>query len=773
MTPRPSPTTTRWLEGSERRPAPGARLLGPADPDERLTVTIVVRRRPDGEALPDFDHFLHTPPSERARLSPDEFSAKYGASPDDIKEVTDFAAGHGLTVESTNTARRSVVVSGTVAADVERVRVELGDYEHTIAPRRGEEPTAVRYRGRDGLIHVPESLIPIVVGVFGLDDRRVIKHNAADPPNTTTLSIETITGLYNFPTNSASGQTIAILSEAGYMSSDISTSFGGSPPTVTDVTVDATNDGSADPETTQDIVIAAKAAPGASIAVYFTTYDQKGWVDLIGRIAHPETGDPVCSVVSSSFYVVDGDDAATMSSEGITADWLNATTDAFRDAAIQGVTVCIASGDTGTDSKVADGNAHVQYPGSDPWVLSVGGTTIGNVSGQSFDEYVWNDPDPSDTNHWGTTGGGVSDFFAVPSYQASAGVPASINDSTHHGRGVPDVAANASVNAGYTGYHGERHRLHRQRHERVGAAVGRSGRCRERGPRRQRRFRESGTVRDRVERLQRSDWRRGPDRQQQRWRLGLPGGYRLGRVHWLGQPERHRAAQLFPRAIYSRALYFIVDKSTYGRDEVADVISTAGGLYSDAFWVVLEGFSINQLASLTPTLSGTFHGVPAAIFVDTAGAEYENPNDLYTPQRIRFPYDIIFDMSSLSAFPTATTQPPGPQLDILTASINVAGTTLSADTEFRAGRGREPVLHEHRSAQRERLLAEPGYPCLLGGQRRHAPTWWADDVQQRFVCVHPEPDRVPQLDAGVHDSGSRPAQRRCRVSLATRRATRR
>src|ERR1700730_7855798 len=70
---------------------------------------------------------------------------------------------------------------------------------------------------------------------------------------------------------------------------------------------------------------------------------------------------------------------------------------------------------------------HVEYPGSDPWVLSVGGTTIGNISGSSFDEYVWNDPDPSDPTHWGTTGGGISDFFGLPTYRGGAGVPRSLN----------------------------------------------------------------------------------------------------------------------------------------------------------------------------------------------------------------------------------------------------------------------------------------------------------------------------------------------------------
>ena len=42
-----------------------------------------------------------------------------------------------------------------------------------------------------------------------------------------------------------------------------------------------------------------------------------------------------------------------------------------------GTGLAIASGDTGAQSKLFDGLAHVQYPGSDPWVLAAGGTTIG------------------------------------------------------------------------------------------------------------------------------------------------------------------------------------------------------------------------------------------------------------------------------------------------------------------------------------------------------------------------------------------------------------
>jgi kumamolisin len=441
------------LEGSERRPAPNARRLGPADAAERLSVTIVLRRRPDGMPLADINSVAAMPPS--GRMSNDEFAVRYGASPDDIDKVAKFAAAHGLTVAETHAARRTVIVSGTVAQMSNAFAVELNRYEVPRSPARRNErrrlPTPESYRGRDGFIHVPAELAGLIVGVFGLDNRSITKRNAVgDPPNTTTLTVPTITKLYNFPSNRAAGQTIAIFSEDGYDKADIQQYYSNLPagyvmPTLIDVSVDASNSGNPDPETTQDICIASTVAQGAEIAVYFTTYDQKGWVDLIQRVAHPNPGDPVCSVLSSSFYVSNGDDAATLQAEGISTAWLTAVTAAFQDAALQGVTVCIASGDTGSQSKVGDGKAHVQYPASDPWVLSVGGTTVGNVQGSSFEEYVWNDVSIFGPN---ATGGGVSDFFALPAYQSSAGVPQSVNGS-RIGRGVPDIAANASVNSGY------------------------------------------------------------------------------------------------------------------------------------------------------------------------------------------------------------------------------------------------------------------------------------------------------------------------------------
>jgi kumamolisin len=60
-------------------------------------------------------------------------------------------------------------------------------------------------------------------------------------------------------------------------------------------------------------------------------------------------------------------------------------------------------------------------------------------------ETVWNEL----ANNEGATGGGVSRYFALPSYQSSAGVPT--QPQTHFaGRGVPDVAGDADPVTGYS-----------------------------------------------------------------------------------------------------------------------------------------------------------------------------------------------------------------------------------------------------------------------------------------------------------------------------------
>jgi kumamolisin len=143
------------------------------------------------------------------------------------------------------------------------------------------------------------------------------------------------------------------------------------------------------------------------------------------------------SVISISW----GGAESTWSKQGIQA--LNG---AIQDASALGVTVCVASGDGGSSDGVTDGLAHVDFPASSPYALGCGGTTL-QSSGATVitSEVVWNDQ-PKD----GATGGGVSDVFPLPSWQADAGVPPSANPGARIGRGVPDVCGDADPATGYS-----------------------------------------------------------------------------------------------------------------------------------------------------------------------------------------------------------------------------------------------------------------------------------------------------------------------------------
>src|SRR5215475_10742148 len=117
------------LEGSERRAAQGARLIGPADANEKLSLSIRLRRRPGAPALPDQDYWAATPPDKRQFISRSELAAQCGAAQPDLDKVAAFARANGLEVVETSVARRTVVVSGTVGQVSAAFAVDLGRYE--------------------------------------------------------------------------------------------------------------------------------------------------------------------------------------------------------------------------------------------------------------------------------------------------------------------------------------------------------------------------------------------------------------------------------------------------------------------------------------------------------------------------------------------------------------------------------------------------------------------------------------------------------------------
>ncbi|MBV8693887.1 MAG: S53 family peptidase [Ktedonobacteraceae bacterium] len=109
----------------------------------------------------------------------------------------------------------------------------------------------------------------------------------------------------------------------------------------------------------------------------------------------------------------------------------------------QGVTYLSASGDKGaTDFMDMQGQKvasvpTTSFPADEPWVTSVGGTTLLR-EGNTTREVVWN-------GATGASGGGFSAFFPTPAYQQS--LPTAVQSQLNHRRGVPDVAAVADPNS--------------------------------------------------------------------------------------------------------------------------------------------------------------------------------------------------------------------------------------------------------------------------------------------------------------------------------------
>ena len=417
------------LPGSQNVHRPGLQPSGTIEMDETIRVSVILRRKGGANpAVPAGD-------AAHLSLSHEEYESKHGADPSDIAAVEQFAHEAGLTVVEESAAKRRVVLTGTAAQMQAAFGAELVCYK--------AEATGCTYRGRTGTLSIPTALKGIVLSVLGLDTRPVAKPHFRLKPAATagTYTPPQVAALYDFPTGvTGKGQTIAIIElGGGYRASDLKTYFQGlglKNPSVTAVSVDGgknTPGSTADGEVLLDIEVAGAIANGANIAVYFAPNTDQGFIDAITDAVHDTKRKP--SVVSISW----GGPEETWSEQS-----RNAMNSALQDAATLGVTVTVAAGDDGSTDGAGDGNLHVDFPASSPFALACGGTTL-NGSGKTISsETVWNEV----ANGEGATGGGVSNFFPLPSYQASANVPKQ-PQTNFAGRGVPDVAGDADPTTGY------------------------------------------------------------------------------------------------------------------------------------------------------------------------------------------------------------------------------------------------------------------------------------------------------------------------------------
>ncbi len=414
------------LRDSHREHPSGSVSVGQPASDEPTQITVVLRRR--------------TPVSDDCcldmHLSHAEFAGLYGAEPADIRALEDFAAEHGFSVVSINVGARTVVLSGPCAgmAAAFGADVELRRWNGKIM------------RTRQGHLHVPVTLEGCVVAVLGFDQRPTASTDRSFRPRATQPVYFTppqVAKLYDFPMNNGADQTIAMVElGGGYNNSDLHSywsALGIKNVSVTCISVGGAQNSptgdpnSADGEVALDIEVAGGIATGARIAVYFAPNTDQGFLDAINAAIHDSVRKP--SVISISWGAPEDD---------WTPQAMNAFNAAFHDAALLGISVCIAAGDNGSSDGDTDGRTHVDFPASSPWVLACGGTKLVGTNGSIHSETVWNDG-----ANGGATGGGVSSRFSKPAYQSKIHVPKPWGTVNPTGRGVPDVAGVADPNTGF------------------------------------------------------------------------------------------------------------------------------------------------------------------------------------------------------------------------------------------------------------------------------------------------------------------------------------
>ena len=272
-----------------------------------------------------------------------------------------------------------------------------------------------------------------------IKNTRKIEFNSEE--NNPYFNAKELAQIYNISGTQATRADIAIIElGGGYNLSDLTTYWKylglTIEPLVYAISVDGAQNSpgnDADTEVVLDIEVVGGICPNSNIYVYFAPNTHQGFYDAIHNAIYSTTH-PV-SVISISWGSPENTwDMKTMA----------AFNNLFEQAANKGITVCVASGDSGSSDGEYWGN-HTDFPASSPWVLACGGTNLvcpNKVYDNSTKEIVWGTI-PND----GAAGGGFSTIFEKPSWQTDA-----TKSYSTKMRGIPDISGDADPLTGWIIY---------------------------------------------------------------------------------------------------------------------------------------------------------------------------------------------------------------------------------------------------------------------------------------------------------------------------------
>lgn len=470
------------LKGNHHPLAIAANDRGEVPPDLPMQrMLLVLQRDPDSESslrrliVAQQDK---SSPNFHAWLSPEQFAAQFSPATAEVQKVTGWLTSHGFRINRVTRGGMAIEFDGTATQVKEAFRTPIHSYVVN-----GE-----KHYANSSDPKIPAALAPVVAGVSSLHNFQKqppirvlgsvtrIGNTSTWQPNFTLnatagpfhylapgdfAKIYDLAPLYKAGTD-GSGQTIAIVGRNNINMSDIQIFrlVFGLPTNDPQIILDGPDPGnllgsSDETEADLDVEWSGAIAPKASIKfVVSASTNSTDGVDL------------------SALYIVDNNLAPILSmSFGECEFGLGSAENTFfnnlwQQAAAQGITVIVASGDNGpagcddpSQGQPASHGPAVSGLASTPYNIAVGGTEFNENNADStywsatngpdqasalsyIPEQVWNESCADDTQcgfvSLFASSGGPSSLYTKPSWQSGPGVP---NDGL---RDLPDVALPAA-----------------------------------------------------------------------------------------------------------------------------------------------------------------------------------------------------------------------------------------------------------------------------------------------------------------------------------------
>jgi len=446
--------------------------LGPVSAETRMERMILVLkasadRQAALDALVEAQHDPQSPLFHKW-LTPADFAARFGASPEDLAQVAGWLASHGFTVDEIPASNRLILFSGNAGQVADTFHTEIHHYQVD-----GRSHTA---NAQDP--QIPAALAGVVGGIVSLHDFRRTAANTGRHALSAGARPEYSAGSthYLFPGDFAAiydlnplysegitgtGTSIAIVGRSNINLSDVAkfrlqSGLWANSPTVILTGADPGLVTGDQDEATLDVEWATAVAPAATVefVVGASTASSDG-VDLSAQYI---VNHALAPVVSTSY--------------GSCEQQMGATELAFynslwQQAASQGMSSFVASGDAGAAgcaaaSATSGSGRGVNGLCSSPYSTCVGGTEFNEGSNPAaywsatnstnyesalgyIPETVWNESQSNGGTDLWATGGGASKVYAQPAWQQGVSGASASNGM----RAVPDVALSAAAHDGY------------------------------------------------------------------------------------------------------------------------------------------------------------------------------------------------------------------------------------------------------------------------------------------------------------------------------------